>query len=108
MQIVKVAIKPPRDGQQFEPAQRLRHQRGLYFRPASLVFGQADFAAVFALHQIDDRQVDLAVVNRPLDQIATTLGTYVSNPHNLGIIASPEQPPLCELLIIQPLTERIL
>ena len=57
------------------------------------------------LHQVDDRQVDLAVINRPVDHELAPFA-LIPDPVAFGIVAGPEQLTFQQFLVIEPLRQR--
>ena len=85
----------------------MRHQMRLHLGPAFRILGQRAATAIVAIHQIDHRQVQLAVIDRPMDQPAPPMAG-IGQPIGLRMHLRPEQPTLCQRLMVKPLRHRIL
>ena len=78
----------------------------LHLGPAALILGQSGFATVFQLHQVDDRQVDLAVIDRPMDHKLPPVSLHFLDPVAFRVVVGPEQLTLQQFLVIEPLRQR--
>ena len=102
----KSVSNPVRDGQQLQPAQRLRHQMRLHLRPAvGRRSAGASCRRILHVHQIDHRQVDLRVIDRPMHQDSAAGRPRSLDPLRIRVVARPEQPARLQRLVIQPLRQ---
>ena len=104
MEIVKALVEAPGDGQKLQCAKRLRHQMPLHLGPAALVLGQGGAAGVVQFEHVDRRQVNLAVIDRPVNAVlAPALETL--DPVDARVHPGPEQVAPEQLLVIEPLRQ---
>ena len=111
VQVVEIAVEAAGDGHELQPGHGLGDQMRLGLRPAVFVLRQRGAAAVFEVHEVDRRDVDTAVVDRPVDEVAPAglaAVAVVAEPDHVGVHLRPEQRAARQLLVIEPLAHRVL
>ena len=101
----EILVKALGHGQQFQPAQGLRHQPLLHQGPAPVVGGQGGAAGILNVEQIDHGQIGLGIPDRPVQEDMAPRAD-IGDELRLRVIAGPEEAPGGQRFVVKSLRKR--